>query len=228
MIIDMRLSFSSSYLQLGSGLALFTAILALILSQIYLRPQIKDLKPHYISPPNLNHFTFGHSEAMADSLWLRALQDFDYCSEPINARECQGESWLYRMLDQITNLSPKFRGPYANGALALTVIISDYEGATKIFDKGVRELPLDWTISYRAAYHALYEEKNKEKAAKLLIQAGNHGAPKWVFSLAGRLYAEGGEMELAKSLIEEMKARNEDPALIQRLEDKIKPSIQRE
>lgn len=203
------------------NLFILPPLILLAASQFYLRPQIQPIKPHYISPPNLKHFTFGHSEAVADTLWLRTLQDFDFCSEPLNKQECVGDSWLYRMLNQITELSPKFRGPYANGALALTVIISDYSGASKIFDKGVRELPEDWTISYRAAYHALYEEKNKEKAAKLLIHAADHGAPKWAYALAGRLYADDGQLELAKALVQDMKARNEDPALIERLESKI-------
>ena len=125
------------------------------------------------------------------------------------------------MLDATTNLSPHFRIPYAAGGLALTVIISDIEGATKIFDKGVKPFPHDWPILYRAAYHYLYEVHDKKRAADLLTQAGKNGAPPWVFTLAGRLYSDAGDTELAESLLQEMKDTHQDPTLIQRLQDKI-------
>ncbi|KYG63039.1 hypothetical protein AZI87_16340 [Bdellovibrio bacteriovorus] len=158
---------------------------------------------------------------MADLFWIRAVQDFDYCDQQIAQNVCRNNSWLYSMLDTITNLAPKFRIPYAAGALALTVIITDVDGATKIFEKGVKEFPNDWRISYRAAYHYLYEVKDNKRAAELLIQAGKNGAPPWVFTLAGRLYSDSGNMELAEALLQEMKDTQQDPTLIKRLQDKI-------
>lgn len=173
-----------------------------------------------IAPPKqLEHFTFGFNEAVADTMWIRAIQDFDYCDNQ-TGKVCGG-SWLYQMLDSVTNLSPQFRIPYAAGGLALTVIISDVDGATKFFDKGVKAFPHDWPILYRAAYHYLYEIKDRKRAAELLIQAGQNGAPPWVFTLAGRLYSDSGEMALAENLLQEMKDSNQDPTLIQRLQDKI-------
>ena len=171
--------------------------------------------------PQLQHLSFGYKEVMADSFWIRTIQDFDYCEETVGPNQCKNSSWLFRMLDLITDLSPQFRIPYAAGGLSLTVLISDIEGATKIFEKGVKNLPKDWTISYRAAYHYLYEVKDKKRAAELLIQAGENGAPPWVFALAGRLYSDSGELELAQQLLQEMKDTNQDPTLIKRLEDKI-------
>ncbi len=172
-------------------------------------------------PPYIERMSFGFQEVTADVLWIRTIQDFDYCDQRIAAKICANNSWLYKMLDAVTNLSPHFRTPYAAGALALTVLISDIEGATKIFDKGVKEFPQDWPILYRAAYHYLYEVKDKKRAAELLIQAGQNGAPPWVFSLAGRLYSDSGHLDLAQSLLAEMKRTNQDPVIIQRLEDKI-------
>ncbi|NUN04828.1 MAG: hypothetical protein HUU57_03605 [Bdellovibrio sp.] len=165
--------------------------------------------------------SFGFNEAIADTLWIRALQDFDYCEAKIADNVCANNSWLYLMLDAITNLSPNFRMPYATGSLALTIIISDIDGATKIFDKGVKAFPNDWPILYRAAYHYLYEVKDKKKAAELLIQAGQNGAPAWVFALAGRLYSDAGSMDLAEALLQQIIQENQDPAVIKRLQDKI-------
>ncbi|WP_373999260.1 hypothetical protein [Bdellovibrio bacteriovorus] len=197
------------------------ALAVIVFSQFFAASSLKKERALIAPPPNLQHFSFGYSEAMADLFWIRAVQDFDYCDQQIAQNVCRNNSWLYSMLDTITNLAPKFRIPYAAGALALTVIITDVDGATKIFEKGVKEFPNDWRISYRAAYHYLYEVKDNKRAAELLIQAGKNGAPPWVFTLAGRLYSDSGNTELAEALLQEMKDTQQDPTLIKRLQDKI-------
>ena len=130
------------------------------------------------------------------------------------------------MLDTATDLSPSFRIAYAAGGLALTVIISDIDGATKIFDKGVKALPHDWTIQYRAAYHYMYEVKDNKHAAELLIQAADNGAPPWTRVLAGRLYSDSGNVQLAEALLQEMIDTKQDDSLIERLREKIEATKQ--
>ncbi|MGZ3786849.1 MAG: tetratricopeptide repeat protein [Bdellovibrio sp.] len=184
--------------------------------------QAESFKIQYLAPPQkIEHFTFGYSEATADIFWIRSLQDFDFCEKKISKNYCSNESWLYNMLEAVTNLSPSFRIPYAAGGLALTVIVSDIDGATKIFEKGIKAFPHDWPILYRAAYHYLYELNDKKRAADLLIQAGQNGAPPWVFNLAGRLYSDAGHIELAESLLQNMIETKQDESLIKRLKEKI-------
>lgn len=178
--------------------------------------------PTFIAPPEqLERFVFGYQEVVANFLWIRAIQDFDYCDTKLAKHLCQGNSWLYKMLNTVTDLSPHFRMPYASGALALTVIISDYDGATKLFEKGVKAFPKDWPILYRAAYHYLYEVKDTQRAAELLIAAADNGAPPWLYTLAGRLYSDAGHLELAESLLAQMKASGQEDQFVQRLQDKI-------
>lgn len=196
--------------------------LALLVSAQQSYVQVLDQRRTLLPPPAmLDHMTFGYSEVIADSMWIRALQDFDYCEAEISKRICVNNSWLYRMLDSITNLSPHFRMPYATGGLALSVLVSDIEGAAKFFDKGAKAFPNDWPILYRAAYHYMYEVKDNKRAAELLIQAGKNGAPPWVFTLAGRLYSDAGNLELAESVLQDMIQTKQDPVLIKRLQDKI-------
>lgn len=198
------------------GILSFVLIYISITNWEELRSDSRD----FISPPpQIEHFVFGFAEVTADMFWIRSVQDFEYCD--VNTTACQQGSWLYQMLDTITNLSPHFRIPYAAGGLALTVLASDIEGATKIFDKGVAAFPSDWPIVYRAAYHYMYEVKDNKRAAELLQQAGKHGAPPWVFSLAGRLYADEGSLDLARLVLQEMRETKQDPELIKRLEKKI-------
>lgn len=175
-------------------------------------------------PPHIESFTFGHREVMADSLWIRTIQDFDYCEvkDEIDNTACKGNGWLYHMLDAVTNLSPRFRMPFATGGLALTVIISDYAGASKFFDKAVLAFPKDWHILYRASYHALYEEKDGPKAAKLLIQAAQNGGTQWMYSLASRLYTDNGQKELGLALYKDLKADpNMDRTILKRMAKKL-------
>lgn len=196
--------------------------LILNITNLYLSSPVNyNIKTKYLSPPTMKHFTFGYGEAIADAMWIRAIQDFDYCEQKIAANACKNQSWLYEMLNQITEISPKYRMAYAAGGLALTVIISDIEGASKIFDKGVREFPNDWQILYRAGYHAYFEENNALKAAQLYERAAKNGAPEWLFSLAGRLYADAGNAKLAEELLERMIQEERDPQLIQRLKEKL-------
>ncbi|MNK07405.1 hypothetical protein D3C87_253190 [compost metagenome] len=175
-----------------------------------------------IAPPQqIERMAFGFQEVMADSLWIRAIQDLDYCEMPLAKHLCAGNSWLARMLDAVTDLSPKFRMPYAVGGLALTVIVSDYEGATKIFDKGVKQFPKDWPILYRAAYHYLYEVKDQKRAAELMIAAAQNGGPPWLYTLAGRTYSDSGNVALAEALLQDMIASGQDEQFINRLREKI-------
>ncbi|RYZ83092.1 MAG: hypothetical protein EOP04_20665 [Proteobacteria bacterium] len=152
---------------------------------------------------------------------MRAIQDFDFCDQETAKNVCIGNTWLYRMLNTITDLSPKFRMPYATGAVALSVMVSDIEGAKKIFDKGTTEYPNDWPILYRAAYHYLYEVRDKKIAADLFMRAGRNGAPPWVFSLAGGLYNESNERVAAEAVLSEMIKTEKDPLLIKRLTEKL-------
>ncbi|WP_347358099.1 hypothetical protein [Bdellovibrio sp.] len=205
----------------ASAVAGALSFFLLVLSISYVPSEHQKSRDLIAPPPSIERMSFGYSEIVADVLWVRTIQDFDYCSQPIAKGVCEGKSWLFQMLDSITNLSPNFRIPYAAGALALTVLITDVDGATKIFDKGVKAFPNDWPILYRAAYHYMYEVKDNKRAAELLIQAGQKGAPQWVFTLAGRLYSDAGNLELAESVLQDMINTKQDPALIKRLQDKI-------
>lgn len=175
-----------------------------------------------VAPPSsLVHFTFGYREPMADLFWIRAIQDFDYCEKPLAEHLCQGNGWLAKTLDLVTELSPSFKIAYSAGGLALTIVISDYEGASKLFDKGVQRFPNNYDILYKAAYHALFEEKNTEKAASLMERAAKNGAPDWVYLLSTRLYTEAGKREMGQKLLTEVEGSSLDPVLIEAMRKKL-------
>ncbi len=179
-------------------------------------------KTDYLPPPTIvKDISMGLRVQLADSFWLRAVQDFDYCDQKINKSECQGKSWLYQVLDLVTDLDLKFEESFFFGGLALTIIISDYDGASKIFDKGVVQFPKTWQLNYAAGYHSMIEEKNYSKAAERYMAAAENGAPSWVRILAGTLAAKGGDTEFAEKVIEQMISMNEEPKYIERLKAKL-------
>ncbi len=189
----------------------------------------------YIPPPQyIKYLHFGYSEAMADSLWIRAIQDFDFCENPqgemvkgedeILAKEVKAHKsllneelaylmknitslnkglktcrngWLSQMLDATTELAPRFKTVYMTGGTSLSVILNDYEGASKLFNKGIRQFPDDWRLPYNAAYHFMYDRQDLARAAELLKMAAKNGAPAWVHSLAARAFTASGQGELA-------------------------------
>jgi len=207
---------------LKSSLLLGGVFLLLCLTKVF-NPTLSNISAGiFITPPKiLSKVAFGFSESVADSLWMRSLQDLDYCNEKLAAKRCKGESWLYHVYDVASDLSPRFRSLYSMGSLALSILVSDVEGGEKLLDKGIQNFPDDWILLYRASYHAIYETGNKKKAAELLARAGRAGAPPWVYSLAGRIYSEEGAVELAEKLLIEMKESKQDEVIIQRLEAKI-------
>lgn len=200
---------------------LFLATFFFIFQNQLARPKATN-REDYIAPPiEIKYLTAGFSPQVADSFWLRAIQDMDHCDQPINAYRCRGKSWLFNVINLAVELDNKFKEAYFYGALALTILISDFEGASIIFDKGVEVFNKDWNLLYAAGYHALFEEKNKLKASKLYLAAVNNGAPDWVRLMAGRLASEGGNSQLATEILQQLIDLETDPQWIKKLRSKI-------
>lgn len=202
--------------------------LFLFISSVFFIKPIPIKRSDYLTPPTIIQNLLGGLKIQAsDSFWLRAVQDFDHCDQPINEKECKGKSWLYEILNLTTDLDRKFIESFYYGGLALTIIISDYPGASKIFDKGVAEFPKAWSLSYAAGYHALFEEKDKLKASRLFLNAAKNGGPAWLQTTAGKLASEGGDNEFAEQILNQMIETSEDPKLVERLQQKLNESKQR-
>ena len=190
--------------------SLFTKDIDLQSRNLYLQP-----------PPGLEHFTLGFSGLTADSLWVRVLQDFDYCENQLGKLKCQGQGWVYHVLDSISYIDPHWRVPLFTGGLVLTVIVNDHEGASKVFDRATELFPNDWPLLYEAGYQALFRENDKPKAAKLLERAAQNGAPKWVYALSAKLYTEGGEREFAEHLYQSLEESGATEEILKPVRDRL-------
>lgn len=203
---------------------LFIFILIIIVTRIYLASyKSPSSSVHFISPaPYLEHFTFGYKDLIADLLWLRTIQDLDHCERPLSKDEVCSNSWVYNMVDKITDLSPHFRIIYATVPLLLSMTVGDSNGAILLLDKGLQYFPNDWPILYRGGYLYLFEEGNKVKAAEYFTRAQKNGAPDWLASYAARLYSESGRYEMAEQLIKDYEQSGLPEDLLERMKDHLK------
>ncbi len=171
--------------------------------------QLFQSQPVYFAPPAvIKRFSFGFSDLYADVLWLRLIQDIDYCSFHAGIPVYDGKSlykcdrgWSYKMTEAITELAPKFLKPYRAAGPILSVIMSDKLGAKKIYDKGMRNFPNDWRLHFSAGYHYLFELRDGAGAAKILKKAADNGGPQWLYSLAASQYQKHGRLLLAKQVL---------------------------
>ena len=197
------------------------AVLFFSTQALFDSPNVQTRKDYIAPPIEIKYLTNGFATQASDSFWLRAIQDMDYCEQPINEKECSGQSWLFSVINMTVELDKNFTEAYYYGALALSILISDYSGASIIFDKGVRLFNKNWPLLYAAGYHALLEEKNKLKASNLYLAAVENGAPDWVRLMAGRLASEGGNNKLAKEILQELIKFEANSLWIEKLRKKI-------
>lgn len=171
----------------------------------------QEKKPFYFTPPELiRYFAFGFPDLYADILWMRLIQDIDFCSSEKGLPVYDGKKkyrcetgWSYKMTDAITELAPRFLKPYEISGSIMSVIMGDKLGAKKIYDKGVERFPNNWKMHFYAGYHYLLELKEEEKAAKLLRRAADLGGPFWLYALSAKTYEKMGKLILSRQILME-------------------------
>lgn len=198
------------------------ATLLILLQQQFAKPNLK-FEVNKVAPPlEVMYLSAGFRVQMSDSAWLRSVQDTEYCEKTLEGNKCVGQSWFFNIINLAVELDPLFSEAYYYGGLSLTVFIRDIAGATIIFDKATKQFKYDWPILYLAAYHALFEEKDKLKASRLYLAAANNGAPAWVRLSAGKLAASGGDEAAAKEILEHLVKTEADPIWVKQLKEKLK------
>lgn len=210
-----------------------------------LKPAQQEKKALYQAPPkSLTDYHFDYADMLASTFWVRLLQDMEICDQK-SERELPSSleggdqvvqqilerqlppakchlSWVYKMVDVVTDLDPTFYMAYDAGGLFLSVLVDDREGAQRIYEKGIHYFPNDWRLLYKASYHSLFEMQRPEEAARLLVRAGKWGAPKWVYSLAARLYTKVGQAQFAKTVLEAVLSRNPKGYGVDRVRERLK------
>ena len=170
------------------------------------------------SPKTIGVLSFGYPFLVSSLLWLRFLQE-----TPIRAVPEGSMSWVYLDLNSISIIDPDFVPVYSHGAMYLSVITSDREGARRLLEKAVSKYPSIWKYRAYLAYHYQYEMNNIAGAAEQYrLAAPLPGAPEYFGLLASTLLEKTGRRDASISILKSMMNSVQDPSIIKRFKSKLK------
>lgn len=206
----------------GSGVATFALLAAFVAAAAILRPRATALRPPPVetqldTPPVpadvLGPFSFGFRSVVADVMFLEAIQVLGANHSFMTLEGgAPYDRQLARLTQYATDLDPKFAGAYrfAGNALPRPTLdghTANVVPAAQILERGVRERPDDWHISFVLGYlQAFHLGEIRQAAANLAHAARLRGSPAYLGLLATRLEVEGGELDAAETMAQTMVA----------------------
>jgi tetratricopeptide (TPR) repeat protein len=109
---------------------------------------------------------------------------------------------LYPLLDNATDLDPKFITAYSYGAVVLPAI--DPNQAITLTEKGIANNPNEWRL-YQYLGYIQWRLKNYDKAAEIYSRGSQiQGAPPFLKLMAALMETRGGSRETARSIYGQM------------------------
>ena len=162
--------------------------------------------------------SLGYRELIADLLWIQSIQVMG----EKKVSESSGR-WLYRALDIITTLDPKFVRAYEGGGLALTTLVVLPEESNQLMMKGMRYNPTEWKLPFLIGINYYYELYDDGKAAEYMAHAARlPGAPSSLATLAANLYVSAHSPQEAVNLLAALYEQTTDESAKKLLEIRLK------
>jgi tetratricopeptide (TPR) repeat protein len=163
----------------------------------------------------LKNYSLGFNGLIADWYWMQSLQ---YIGEKISRAGLQrvdienlrplNPRLLYPLLDNASDLDPKFIDVYNYGAIVLPAI--DTEQAIRLTEKGIRHNPEEWRL-YQHLGFIYWKMENYEKAAEVYAQGAEiPGAAPFMRMMSAKLKNDGGSRETARAIYRQMRDESED------------------
>lgn len=170
-----------------------------------------------VSADLLRAATFGYERAVTNLLWIRFLQ-----YTPTEKVPPGQLSWIYFDLDTIGTVDPGFLPVFEQGAIFLSVITEDKDGAERLLRKGATLYPGNWVIRGNLGYHYQFELKDRSRAAiEYKAAAENPNAP-WLFrDLAISLSQEQDSPAASIAFVESLLKNAGSPEVRTRLEERL-------
>ena len=164
----------------------------------------------YLNSSILKRISLGFDELMADIYWIRALQYFGTDDLKTSQKD---SNLLYKYLDIITDLDPKFINAYRYGGTFLAepppIGMGDIDNGMLLMDKGRENNPENYRIPLEQAFIYYIYERNYEKAAELFDEASEKpGLSDFrkasIKGMAGTSLIKGGQRELSMQIWKEI------------------------
>jgi len=163
----------------------------------------------------------GYEQVVADFLWIQAIQ-------AMGERKVTEEAgqWIYRALDVITTLDPKFTRVYEVGGVALVTLVVLVEESNRVLEKGIQHNPDYWALPFLLGFNYYFELRDDAKAADYIARASRlPGAPQYLAPFATRLYVSAREPQVAIDFLAQMYAQTADENVKRVLEQRLKEVV---
>jgi tetratricopeptide (TPR) repeat protein len=164
----------------------------------------------------LKGFALGAEGLLADWYWIRSLQYLggkivksDAADLNIDNLRSLNPRLLYPLLENATELDPKFIAAYTYGAIILPAIDTDL--AIKLTEKGIQNNPDAWRLYHYLGY--IYWRKKDYENAALAYDRGSaiQGAAPFMRQMAANMRTQGGSRETAYQIYLEIYQSANDP-----------------
>lgn len=165
--------------------------------------------------------SLGYHGVAADFLWIQAIQ-------AMGEKKVTEEAgrWIYRVLDILTTLDPKFVRAYEAGGLALCTLVVLPEESNALLEKGMKYNPDVWQLPFYLGINYYFEFGDDAKAAEYVDRAARlPAAPAYLSGLAARLYVSAKAPQNAVELIASLYEQAADGEVRQVLEQRLKEAI---
>jgi len=153
----------------------------------------------------LKGFALGAEGLLADWYWMQSLQYIGNKmvhsnSDVIDLGDLRSLNprLLFPLLDNATDLDPKFMAAYSYGATVLPAV--DGAQAIKLTEKGIANNPGQWRL-YQNLGYIYWQSKDYEKAAEV-YETGSHveGAPIFFRQMIALMKTQGGDRNTARQV----------------------------
>ena len=157
----------------------------------------------------LKGYSLGADGLLADWYWMRSLQYvgnkiLNSKDDTLNIDDLKSLNprLLYPLLDNATDLDPKFINAFVYGAVVLPTI--DPDQAIKLTEKGIAQNPGEWRL-YQYLGFIYWKLKQYDKAADVYERGSQvPGAPPFLKLMAGMMETRGGGRDAARAIYADM------------------------
>ncbi len=111
----------------------------------------------------------GFDNAVADLLWIRAIQYFGGNFSTLD--EDLKKQGMEKLLENLVGLDPRFIGAWKFGGFVINEAINDPEGAMSFLLRGGSMNPDAWRLTFDAGFIAFYQLQDYQVAKQLFNQA---------------------------------------------------------
>ncbi|TFG91205.1 MAG: hypothetical protein E4H16_00165 [Candidatus Atribacteria bacterium] len=169
--------------------------------------------------------SLGYRNLSSDLLWFKAVQ---YYGGYVLAQN--GIRLFSHLIELITELDPNFIGAYKLSALVITEDLDQYNEGVRLMEKGVRNNPEDFWLTYELGFIHYINGRNYEEAQRwfelaALLPNADERAARFAASAA----AKGGNYEDGIELWKDLAENSENKhirELAERYIDKLKMKIE--